>query len=349
MKKLVIFLLLFTFVCSSSIFADCSDDSVKIETAIYLTEDSEANTLDKIGVKKHSMNDSYNMAQASVLLLDDTIFSKTELMQEIKNRYNNGKKTIYLTKTKDKNDIRRIYELKLRDKTKKEKDGVENDKTVSDPITIGFVAYKYGVHDIVASINIVGDSIEEETNQAIIHAINYDYSKLYGPVKKKTSSIASNSLCFTISSLVDTPWEILDSDSGSTTGYDVTVSSSLRFYEDQNNPDANGNNYYYAYCVNDSDSPSSDVGKERISILGHSTSKILEYGPTAQTTSTDSSNVSYEFQATENIAIIYTPGVKLKITKDSGGIDSRNIAMLYQPKNSIGLNKFTTNSYNELA
>jgi len=211
-------------------------------------------------------------------------------------RYNAGYKTVIISDTLDRNDIRAFLGLKTFEMPQEIKDDSEK---VSFDITktfqIATVIQKYKGFDIIAGINVGEESYIEV---AIKRAIRYDYTKLFSENNYTTE---------------DYNWQIYGSDADSTTANMVTVDASLQVWRD--GPDGQGRYYFHTKLINEASGVNGQnkVGWCNTTTNGPLASTILEYGPPNQTVPIGS---DVSFSLSYGIGTItYTLVPKVQITK----------------------------------
>ena len=327
-KKKSIFLkfasmvMLICFCFTNFVFAEDASESKKLNessSVIYITESLQRSNFD-FNVSTVNPDQAINYLCENTIWIDDNLIDSRS--SELLERYNSGLKTIIIGEKYNKNDIKKFLNLPFKNTKKVNK----NDGSYETGTTIAYVTYKFDNCDIVANINAI---TKEDYKQALSHATTYDYA---GLINKTQYSIKSSTF----------DWEIQSSDSGSVSGYGVTLSSACTISKDKNNPDSNDEYYFYSRLLSEARGHDNKnvVGMNRTSLWGPKNSKILDYGPAPQTVEGDSSvNVGL---AGYGLNLSYTPKPKTVISKWSGGINKVNVEIRHQPKNFLGLNSLVS-------
>jgi|GEM_PF-2874821 len=324
-SKCIILCLILTLLVNLNSISLASTNSKELQKTdvIYVTSEAEM-FFDSIDMEViNPETKKVDILDKRVLWIEDELIN--DFKETLNKRYNQGLKTVIISDLFTKDEIKEFYGFKNLPSKLKESDYKMSESSYEEGTKIGFVAYRCNEHDVFAHINVI--DIEEDLEYALVHATKYDYSRLFEKDEVINTRDAYS-------------WSVADSDTGSVTGQGITVDASLQLFYDTCSPDADGDYYYHSKITNESESiDSSRVGLCRTTMLGSNGSAILEYGPENQTVSSGSS-VTYSLGF--GIAgISYNPSSKVKIYKDSGGVNNRKLSIYHQPKNLFGFNTTT--------
>ena len=316
---------LLSLVCLMSIFSfilpsSAMTENVKSEKEIvYITT---TNNNYKDFEKQDPNTESFDILSKKVLLIDVEDINKLD--SEFKKRYQEGLRTIIVGNSITKNDVRKFHGIKELPQSIDKKANNLNEGT-----QIAVVAYKYNGIDIIAGVKVIDESDREH---ALVHAANYDYSRILSSTIDNTMSLQSEGYS----------WNVADSDVNSISGNNIDLDASLQLYYDTSSPDSSGYYYYYTTLINESAGydGASTVGMCRTSTYGTSqSSRILEYG---HPNGSIADGNPVEFSLGYGIGgISYSADSKVTISKYSGGINSRDVEVRHQPKNALGVNSRT--------
>lgn len=313
----ILIVCIYSVILPSSLIANAESTKKKIT---YVTTNDNILYNDEGIEKKNPKSDRIDILTDKVLWIDGEQVNnfKNKLIE----RYKKGLKTIIISDSLSKNDVRKHYGVK----ELPQNSSIIDNKDFEKATQIATVAYKSKDLDIIAGVKVIDVNDKEH---ALIHATEYDYSRLYNSTFEaaEPATLAESGYS----------WRIANSDIDSVSGYGVDLDASLQLYYDTYSPDGSGYYYYYTKLISEAagQNGASYVGLCRTRTSGtSSTSKILEYGPPNQTVS-DGSNVSFTLGYGIG-SITYTPDSKVSISKYSGGINYSSVEVRHQPVGAFG-------------
>lgn len=160
----------------------------------------------------------------------------------------------------------------------------------------------------------------------IQHCLDYDYLELSTNMGVNLAPLRADSW-----SRIDIETDSFDCDDR------CIVDTSIRLEEYDGNPDSRGNYYYYVPFIVDITNKAV-IRSADVTVSGSSISTIDDYGPTPESCNP---GISVSFTLPKGIGVSFTPGPKLEISREAGGINNRSLTLRYQPLTHIGLKGYT--------
>jgi len=213
-----------------------------------------------------------------------------------------------------------------------EQEGMEN---VSNYPSIGKMIYQDNRGVNITDIRVKEPENETLVKNAVLRCLEYDYLYLSTGVTEDNAILRSGDF--------SNSWRNVDVMTKSyTLGDDYgTVNVSLKVDKNTGNPNSSGEYLYYVpYIIDIEMRAGYYIENATAEVGGSDTSKIYDYGPT---NTSCSANASISFGLPYSVSVTFSPGSKVAITKESGGIDSKTVKIKYQPKDALGVNAVASN------
>ena len=341
MKKLFVFIMMFTLVFSSIInsFALTPDleNDIKIQLInndVMYIENDEAISIDVNEVK----NIELTMAALNNSTNDEFI----------KNAFQNGTRVFIKDSEISRNEVRRYFGLEEKDYTlvsRNEEEVDDGNDAINVDVSLleqtGLMIYK---EDEIINITLL--RVENYKNDNVVsNAIDGVFVKDYIGLTTEDMTIEGISTDSMIAEGVMTTetfsleWNSVDIDTSTYIVARGEFDTSLNLYSYVNNP--NPNDQYISYVPYIADIQMNTgwyIDKTELEIMGHDSSLIAGYGPL----NTSSNTASVSFGLPYSVSVTIDMGTTVDIDKIAGGINSRNFKVRYNAETSLGINAVST-------
>ena len=191
---------------------------------------------------------------------------------------------------------------------------------------LGQMVYQDEGNTNVTCVYVESLSDSELIADAIDYCFEYDYLEFSGVINR--TGDFSNS------------WSNVDISTKTYQYTRATITTSIGIDRNDGNPNSDGEYLFYVpYKVDVDIAAPYAIHNVKLDLAGNRASKVYDYGP--KDVSCDA-NASVSSQLPKAISVSFTPGTKVAISKVSGGLDSNNFAVEYQPKNFLAVDSYTS-------